>query len=249
MLVAYLQLNIYDLKNCLRLQLTHFKNAFNDLLVLSIGHKLWFFCISILHPDVEFLTTTSIRTLIDTHRNQGIISVLLSVKGQAQPEAVRRHLQVPKFYFLDKNDTADKTFLCISATAGSGQKTRQIRQPRLPEAAPLSGHAMWDLRVAKEQIRSGPEHHRRPFELQRTIRHRVQHPRLRVRDRLEVYTPGDSPMADNHNTVERRPSLHFVEAAPRSARRESQHRRSPPFDTPDQAGSRVITIWYSFGGG
>jgi hypothetical protein len=61
--------------------------------VLSIGHKLWFFCISILHPDVEFLTTTSIRTLIDTHRNQGIISVLLSVKGQAQPEAVRRHLQ------------------------------------------------------------------------------------------------------------------------------------------------------------
>ena len=62
--------------------------------VLGISHKLWLFGISILHPQVEFLKTTTVRTLLDTHRNQGIISVLLSVKGQAQPEAIRRHLQV-----------------------------------------------------------------------------------------------------------------------------------------------------------
>ncbi|XP_044272297.1 uncharacterized protein LOC123016146 [Tribolium madens] len=61
--------------------------------VLNFSHKLWIFTISILHPNVEFLRTITVRTLLDTHRNQGIISVLLCVKGQAQPGAIRRHLQ------------------------------------------------------------------------------------------------------------------------------------------------------------
>ncbi|RZC32823.1 uncharacterized protein BDFB_011117 [Asbolus verrucosus] len=64
-----------------------------DHQVLTISQKLWLFGISVFHPQVEFLRTTTVRTLLDTHRNQGIISVLLSVKGQANPEAVRRHLQ------------------------------------------------------------------------------------------------------------------------------------------------------------
>nr|XP_023016804.1 uncharacterized protein LOC111506092 [Leptinotarsa decemlineata] len=62
-------------------------------IVLKICRSIWLSCISTLHPDLEFVKYVTIRTLLDTHRNQGIISVLLSVKGQAQPEAVRRHLQ------------------------------------------------------------------------------------------------------------------------------------------------------------
>ncbi|KAJ8957429.1 hypothetical protein NQ318_004909 [Aromia moschata] len=62
-------------------------------IVLKICHQLWLSCISILHGDVEFVKYVTVRTLLDTRRNQGIISVLLCVKGLPQPEVVRRHLQ------------------------------------------------------------------------------------------------------------------------------------------------------------
>lgn len=39
------------------------------------------------------------RSLLDTHRNQGIGSILLRVKGRAEPEAVKRHLKVRKLKF------------------------------------------------------------------------------------------------------------------------------------------------------
>ncbi|KAJ8972055.1 hypothetical protein NQ317_010924 [Molorchus minor] len=64
-----------------------------SFVVIKISHALWLSCISILHPDVEFVKYITVRTLLDTHRNQGIISALLCVKGPPQPEAVRRHLQ------------------------------------------------------------------------------------------------------------------------------------------------------------
>lgn len=63
------------------------------LSVLSLSQKVWIFFVEILYPEVEFFQKTTIRSLLDTHRNQGITSVLLSVKGKAQLEAVRRHLQ------------------------------------------------------------------------------------------------------------------------------------------------------------
>ncbi|VEN39141.1 unnamed protein product [Callosobruchus maculatus] len=66
---------------------------FIGFVALKIFHSVWLFCISFLHTDVEFVKYVTVRSLLDTHRNQGIISVLLCVKGQAQPEAVRRHLQ------------------------------------------------------------------------------------------------------------------------------------------------------------
>ncbi|CAH0564858.1 unnamed protein product [Brassicogethes aeneus] len=63
-----------------------------NFLVLRFSRSLWLSCISLLHPEVEFIKYVTVRTLLDTHRNQGIISVLLCVKGQPNPEAVRRHL-------------------------------------------------------------------------------------------------------------------------------------------------------------
>lgn len=65
-------------------------------LVLKLYRRVWTNILSMLHPDVEFVKYDTVRSLLDTHRNQGIISVLLCVKGQAQPDAVRRHLQVTK---------------------------------------------------------------------------------------------------------------------------------------------------------
>ncbi|XP_028147060.2 uncharacterized protein LOC114340511 isoform X2 [Diabrotica virgifera virgifera] len=61
--------------------------------VLKVYKALWMNVLSMLHPNVEFIKYDTVRSLLDTHRNQGIVCVLLSIKGQAQPEAVRRHLQ------------------------------------------------------------------------------------------------------------------------------------------------------------
>ncbi|XP_057660386.1 uncharacterized protein LOC130896374 [Diorhabda carinulata] len=62
-------------------------------LVLKIYRALWWNLLTRLHPDVEFVKYDTVRSLLDTHRNQGIISVLLTVKGPVQTEKVRRHIQ------------------------------------------------------------------------------------------------------------------------------------------------------------
>lgn len=67
--------------------------VFFIFVVLKLYRRVWTNILSMLHPDVEFVKYDTVRSLLDTHRNQGIISVLLCVKGQAQPDAVRRHLQ------------------------------------------------------------------------------------------------------------------------------------------------------------
>lgn len=51
------------------------------------------YILSSMHPDVEFITNTTVRTLVDTRRNQGIFTVLARVKGQPRVDLVRRHLQ------------------------------------------------------------------------------------------------------------------------------------------------------------
>ncbi|XP_050298401.1 uncharacterized protein LOC126737520 [Anthonomus grandis grandis] len=60
---------------------------------LKTFHSIWISVISLLHPDVEFVNYSTVRILLDTHRNQGIISVLLGVKGKDNSEAIKRHLQ------------------------------------------------------------------------------------------------------------------------------------------------------------
>ncbi|XP_044759724.1 uncharacterized protein LOC123317321 [Coccinella septempunctata] len=61
--------------------------------VSQLLQSVWFWLISLIYPDLEFVKTTTVRSLLDTHRNQGIGSILLRVKGPAQPDAVKRHLQ------------------------------------------------------------------------------------------------------------------------------------------------------------
>ncbi|XP_066137622.1 uncharacterized protein [Euwallacea fornicatus] len=60
---------------------------------LKICHSIWINSVSLLHPDIEFINYSTVRILLDTHRNQGIISVLLAVRGKENPEAIKRHLQ------------------------------------------------------------------------------------------------------------------------------------------------------------
>lgn len=64
-----------------------------NYLGLFVFNSLWLWCISIFNVKCDFLRDTTIRSLVDTPRNQGIFTVLLNIQGPAQPEAVRRHLQ------------------------------------------------------------------------------------------------------------------------------------------------------------
>ncbi|KAL1497874.1 hypothetical protein ABEB36_008760 [Hypothenemus hampei] len=64
-----------------------------SFLGLKLFQSIWISSISLLHPDVEFVNYSTVRILRDTHRNQGIIAVLLAVRGKENPEAIKRHLQ------------------------------------------------------------------------------------------------------------------------------------------------------------
>lgn len=63
-------------------------------LALRLFNYVYVSCVSALYPDLQFVKYTTVRTLLDTHRNQGILSVLLCVRGDANPDGVKRHLQV-----------------------------------------------------------------------------------------------------------------------------------------------------------
>ncbi|XP_075971509.1 uncharacterized protein LOC142973562 [Anticarsia gemmatalis] len=60
--------------------------------VVRISRYLWLKLLSSRYPDLEFIRTDTVRSLLDTHRNQGIINVLLSVKGALDAELLKQHL-------------------------------------------------------------------------------------------------------------------------------------------------------------
>lgn len=49
--------------------------------VVRVCKYLWLKLLSSRYPHLEFIWTDTVRSLLDTHRNQGIINVLLSVQG------------------------------------------------------------------------------------------------------------------------------------------------------------------------
>lgn len=61
-------------------------------LAVRICRWAWLHVLSVVHPDVNFIKDTTIRTLVDTIRNQGIFTVLLRVEGEPRVDLVRRHL-------------------------------------------------------------------------------------------------------------------------------------------------------------
>lgn len=55
--------------------------TFTYFAVVRASKYLWLKLLSSRYPDFEFIRTDTIRSLLDTHRNQGIINVLLSIQG------------------------------------------------------------------------------------------------------------------------------------------------------------------------
>ncbi|XP_046660830.1 uncharacterized protein LOC124354430 isoform X1 [Homalodisca vitripennis] len=60
---------------------------------VSISRLFWLRLLEQFHPELEFVRSTSVRTTVDTVRNQGIITVVLQVKGQCDIHLFRTRLQ------------------------------------------------------------------------------------------------------------------------------------------------------------
>lgn len=59
-------------------------------------------------PSLEFVRNVTVRTATDTMRNQGIITLLLTVKGSFEPKLIKERLQVT-FPAQDTYSTVDKS--------------------------------------------------------------------------------------------------------------------------------------------
>ncbi|XP_013138724.1 PREDICTED: uncharacterized protein LOC106103490 [Papilio polytes] len=60
--------------------------------VVRVSKHLWIKLLSSRYPHLEFIRTDTIRSLLDTHRNQGIINVLLCIKGTHNVDQIRNEL-------------------------------------------------------------------------------------------------------------------------------------------------------------
>ncbi|XP_069358163.1 uncharacterized protein [Maniola hyperantus] len=69
--------------------------------VVRISKHLWLKLLSSRYPSLEFIRTDTVRSLLDTHRNQGIINVLLCIKGALDVEEIKNALTQ---HVIDRRD-------------------------------------------------------------------------------------------------------------------------------------------------
>ncbi|XP_067005165.2 uncharacterized protein [Anabrus simplex] len=66
---------------------------FATYIVVRTVRGVWFRFLKGRFPELEFVKNTSVRSAIDTKRNQGLITVLLQVKGRCDKERLRAQLR------------------------------------------------------------------------------------------------------------------------------------------------------------
>ncbi|KAI8424160.1 hypothetical protein MSG28_002750 [Choristoneura fumiferana] len=72
-------------------------------LVVSVSKHLWLKLLSSRYPTLEFIRIDTVRSLLDTHRNQGIINVMLTVKGELKAALIKQQLNHHVIEHRDKN--------------------------------------------------------------------------------------------------------------------------------------------------
>lgn len=70
---------------CMCLYINDYEYGETMIPVVRVSKHIWLKFLSSRYPHLEFIRTDTIRSLLDTHRNQGIINVLLCVKGKIIP--------------------------------------------------------------------------------------------------------------------------------------------------------------------
>lgn len=72
----------------------------NLFLVINFLRDTWINFLEKRFPDLEFVKKTSLRSVVDTHRNMGIITVLLTVKGCCDPFLIKKRLVITREYLF-----------------------------------------------------------------------------------------------------------------------------------------------------
>jgi hypothetical protein len=62
--------------------------------VVTGARRFWLGLLRRRFPTLEFVSHVTVRTATDTMRNQGIITLLLTVKGKFEPKLIKERLQV-----------------------------------------------------------------------------------------------------------------------------------------------------------
>lgn len=62
--------------------------------VITVNRMFWLRMLERLYPELEFVRSCSVRSTVDTIRNQGIITILLQVRGSCDIHLFRSRLQV-----------------------------------------------------------------------------------------------------------------------------------------------------------
>jgi hypothetical protein len=62
--------------------------------VVTGARRVWLGLLRRRFPSLEFVTNVTLRTATDTMRNQGIITLLLTVNGKFEPELIKQQLEV-----------------------------------------------------------------------------------------------------------------------------------------------------------
>ncbi|KAL0278493.1 UNVERIFIED_CONTAM: hypothetical protein PYX00_000309 [Menopon gallinae] len=60
--------------------------------VIQFVRNYWISFLENKFPDLEFVRNISVRSAVDTHRNMGIITLLVTVKGQCDPDMIKKRL-------------------------------------------------------------------------------------------------------------------------------------------------------------
>lgn len=68
--------------------------SFTFISVTTICRYFWHASLRRKYPELDFVTTVTLRTAMDTIRNQGIVTVMLQVKGAHHYETVKQQVLV-----------------------------------------------------------------------------------------------------------------------------------------------------------
>ncbi|KAK6643429.1 hypothetical protein RUM43_004934 [Polyplax serrata] len=61
-------------------------------IVINFVRESWLSYLEKRFPDLEFVKKSTLRSVVDTHRNMGIITLLVTVKGNCDPQKIKRRL-------------------------------------------------------------------------------------------------------------------------------------------------------------
>lgn len=87
--------------------------ANNVFTVITVNRMFWLRMLERLYPELEFVRSCSVRSTVDTIRNQGIITIVLQVRGSCDINLFRSRLQVVTYHSSFQLTQQQKYQICL----------------------------------------------------------------------------------------------------------------------------------------